>query len=82
MNLKPLKQNQNVLEFERDGVRYQVLFSYSTPVAYSKLTPVGLLRYKTNEWYSKTTSRHISSWFHEYDDFCPQSEIDDLVKGC
>lgn len=80
MNLKPIKENVNVLEFEKDGIRHQVLFSYQTPVAYSKLTAVGLVRYKTNEWYSRTTSKHINQWFHEYDDVCEQEEINNLVN--
>lgn len=81
MELKPIRQNLNVLTFEKDGQEYKVLFSYETPVAYSKLTEVGLLRYKTNQWYSRATSKHINEWFHKYDDVCEQSEIDNLVNS-
>ncbi len=80
MKLISIRENLNVMEFEKDGYRYQVLFSYETPVAYSKLTEVGTLRYKTNQWYSKTTSRHIKEWFHEYDDICEQAELDNLLN--
>lgn len=77
MKIKVLGENRTEMDL---GNGIKVLFSYQTPVAYSKLTSVGTLRYKTNEYYSRTTSKHISQWYHEYDDICPQEEIDNLVK--
>lgn len=37
----------------------EILISYDTPVAYIS----GSCRYKTNTYYSVTTSRHINSFF-------------------
>jgi hypothetical protein len=80
MKLNPIRENMTVLELNEKGERCQVLFSYKTPVAYAKLTDCGWIRYKTNQWYSKTTSKHINEWCHEYDDVCSQEEIDNLIQ--
>ncbi len=40
---------------------YTFLFSYETPVAYHK---EGVGFYRTDEFFSKTTSRHINKWLH------------------
>lgn len=56
MNLKPIASNMT--EIETSGFR--ILFSYSTPVAL-KNKETGQYC-KTNKFWSRTTSRHISKW--------------------
>ena len=54
-----------------------VLFSYSTAVAVEH-PKRGLLR--TNQFYSKTTSRHINAWIGGRSfKIVPQAEIDKLA---
>lgn len=55
MNLRPIKANMNEIEVGN----YTVLFSYKTPVAYHE---AGVGYAKTNKFWSRTTSRHISQW--------------------
>lgn len=45
---------------EVDTEKYTVLVSYSTPVAYYNKISGGL--YRTDKFWSKTTSRHINKW--------------------
>jgi methylglyoxal synthase len=79
MKLTPLGANRNEVDL---GNGLKVLFSYKTPVAYSQSTPEGLVRYKTSTKWSRTTSKHITQWFHEYDGEVSQESIDDLIdKG-
>lgn len=62
MNLKPLASNMTELELSHPivgGLPIKVLFSYSTPVAYSD--SVGLC-YRTSKRWSNTTTRHINQW--------------------
>lgn len=82
MNLKPLATNKTELTLEQDGQRIRVLFSYQTPVAYEVLTPEGMMRYVTNQYYSPTTTKHIKSWIPLEDAIeVDQSEIDNIVNG-
>lgn len=82
----PLGTNKTELRLDdKDGCGVhdvRVLFSYQTPVAYSCVTAEGKLFFRTNEWYSMTTTRHIKSWL-PYDDAeeVDQYIIDDVVKG-
>jgi hypothetical protein len=63
MNLKPLGTNKTEVTIEnKNGNRVRVLFSYETPVAFDELTETGLHYYKTETYYSRTTSKHIGSW--------------------
>lgn len=79
MRLTPLGANRNEVDL---GNGLKVLFSYQTPVAYEILKPEGMFRYKTSTKWSKTTSKHINQWYHEYDGEVEQQEIDDLIdKG-
>jgi hypothetical protein len=81
MNLKPLGANKTELTLEKDGQRIRVLFSYETPVACDILTSEGMEYYRTEEFYSKTTSKHINSWMPmDQAEEKPQSFFDDLVK--
>ena len=80
MKIVPLKANQTELHLNDGTV---VLFSYKTPVA--GFTPdVGYFR--TDEFFSTTTSRHINNWLREevgdaFNDVqrLPQSQIDTVV---
>jgi hypothetical protein len=56
MILKPLGANRTAIEFN-DGSA--VLFSYATPVA-AFLPGSGYVR--TDKFWSRTTSKHISQW--------------------
>ena len=56
MKLIPLGSNQNLVQLN-SGV--QVLFSYRTPVA--AYVP-GEGYFRTNQNWSKTTSKHINKW--------------------
>jgi hypothetical protein len=73
MRLNHIAANKNEITLS-DGT--QVLFSYQTPVAAWKEGEF----FKTDKFWSKTTSRHINSWSH-----CaiekPQEYFDNLVKG-
>ena len=56
MNLKPLGANKTELHLDNGAV---IFFSYKTPVAAQK-SEGGFIR--TNEHYSRTTSKHITQW--------------------
>ena len=61
MELKSFAINRTLLTFD-DGT--EIFFSYSTPVAgYSKALH-GYFR--TNKWYSSTTTRHINKYLVDY----------------
>ena len=77
LRLKPLASNMTELTLQ-DGTR--VLFSYETPVAYSKITELGRETYKTNQYYSRTTSKHINKWEQTIHGEVNQSVLDELVK--
>lgn len=56
MNLIPLGTNQTQVSFGS----FKVFFSYRTPVAaFNNLTGE---YYRTEKYWSKTTSRHINKW--------------------
>jgi len=55
MKIKPYASNMTVLVLN-DGT--EVLFSYQTPVA----CYTGSTYYKTERFYSATTSRHVNKW--------------------
>jgi hypothetical protein len=82
MILNTLGANQTQITLNGDVI----LFSYNTPVAcyISRVTnnidiPQGW--YKTNKKHSKTTSKHINSWYTgEYNEM-DQSFFDNLVSG-
>ena len=55
MKLIPYGSNQNLVEINKDT---EIFYSYKTAVA-------GKIKgkyYKTNEWYSRTTTRHINNY--------------------
>lgn len=72
MNLRPIGNNQTELDL---GV-YQILFSYRTPVAVVD-TRTGN-SYRTEKFWSKTTSKHINSWA-DYSGTKPQAFFDNLL---
>lgn len=57
MKIRPA--GSNMTEVEIDGVT--VLVSYSTPVA-AFVPGQGVLR--TEKWFSRTTSKHITKWIN------------------
>ena len=73
MKLKPIANNMNELTLSNGT---QVLFSYETPVASWENGQF----YKTEKFWSKTTSRHINKWAH-----CavskPQTYFDQLTSA-
>lgn len=80
MQIKPIASNMTELNSDTANV----LFSYSTPVAGSA-DGVGL--FKTEKWFSQTTTRHINKYFRDVWDVdpdtvqtIPQEQIDALVK--
>jgi hypothetical protein len=84
MNLKPIKANMT--ELELDGMK--ILFSYETPVAVLILEgsrAVGAIwhQYKTEKFWSRTTSRHINTWNPLGGAFGvkPQEYFDSLIAG-
>jgi len=54
MKLNPIKSNMTELQL-KDKV---ILFSYKTPVAFCDYSNI----YKTDKFYSVTTSKHITQW--------------------
>jgi hypothetical protein len=78
MTLKQLGANKTELTFS-DGT--MVLFSYQTPVAAYVTDEDGESRwYHTDCRWSRTTSRHISTWVNRYAGTKPQSFFDELVR--
>jgi hypothetical protein len=79
MNLTPIKANMTEVDL---GNGIKVLFSYKTPVAYKILGPCGMEYFATEEYYSRTTSKHINAWMPKEDrNIVPQSHIDNLISG-
>ncbi len=81
MNLKPIASNMT----EVKAGNKTVLFSYQTPVAYKELTPEGMTYFKTNQYWSATTTRHINKWLPKpQEEFgveeVEQSELDNLLS--
>ena len=87
MTIRPL--GANVTEVKLGDSRQcphnydvRVLFSYSTPVAYSVLTEAGRLYYRTKQFYSRTTSKHINAWLpKDQAEEVEQSVIDAVANG-
>lgn len=78
MNLTPLGANKT--EVTKGDKR--ILFSYQTPVAFDVLTPEGRKYYKTETYYSRTTSKHINSWLPKHLVVTlTQAEFDEALEG-
>lgn len=74
MKINNVKTNVTEL-FTNDGV--VIMFSYNTPVA-AQLSGGGFV--KTDEYYSRTTSKHINQWLNGIDaESVSQDFIDNLV---
>ena len=70
----------NMTEVEVNGCI--LLYSYSTPVA-GKNTDgwcVGNSMFKTDEFWSVTTSRHINKWFREVWDVDAKTEVQSIPQ--
>lgn len=77
LQLTQLGPNQTRIAFESLGDQYFILFSYSTPVAAS----IRGKYYKTKTKFSKTTSKHISTWLDGREAEEKEQEFfDNLVK--
>ena len=77
MNIKKLGENQTQLTF---GL-LEVLVSYNTPVA--AYDHANHKAYKTEKYWSRTTSKHIGQWFDNNKDVkeLPQAWFDNLIEG-
>jgi hypothetical protein len=78
MNLKPIASNMTEVELGQ----ITVLFSYETPVAYRvKATNE---YYKTNKYWSRTTSKHINKWIPDSGEVMiretDQEDLDNLLN--
>lgn len=61
--------------------KFTVFYSYNTPVAYMDNT--NGKRYRTDKFWSKTTTRHLNFWLDRgYYETKTQAEIDNLFVGC
>lgn len=82
MNLKPLGANKTQLTLEKNGHQTEIFFSYQTPVAARIIDECGASWYVTDEYYSRTTSKHINSWVpKEFAETKPQSFFDELAAS-
>lgn len=78
MQLKQLGSNKTELKINENT---RVFFSYETPVAARILTEKGMVYYRTKEYYSRTTSKHINSYVTSDAEECEQSFLDNLVQS-
>lgn len=75
MKLQPIASNQTQLTLASGT---QIFFSYQTPVA-AYVIGQGFVR--TEQYYSKTTSKHISKWLDGAKAMTvPQEKIDALLS--
>ena len=78
MKLVSLKKNQNEVHLKGGVI---VLFSYQTPVA--GFTP-DMGYFRTEEFHSTTTSRHINNWLQEEGvdnvELVSQASLDELMR--
>ena len=73
MNIKKVGSNMTELKLENGTT---VLFSYETPVAAGTVDGW----FKTDQYYSRTTSKHINKWMESIKpQVKPQSFFDNLV---
>ncbi len=78
MNLKPIKANMtelHLMDIPEHGT--VVLFSYETPVAAYTLKDGWV---KTDQYYSRTTTKHINQWAGKAANSRPQEFFNELVK--
>lgn len=85
MKLKQIGSNQTEVQRQQKvngGVAtVAVLYSYETPVAYTVTWPDGgFVARRTNQYYSRTTSKHINAWLGSTNHCeADQSEIDAMA---
>lgn len=60
-----------------------VLLSYGVPIAAKEWDTIGEHYYRTEEFYSVTTSKHINKWLGDHRDCerVPQQWLDNVVEG-
>lgn len=83
MKLKSIAANQTEVTVNDKCI---VFFSYETPCAFIDYRNRGYKSGKTNQFYSQTTTKHITAFFKRHG-FLPekimqvkQSDIDNLLK--
>ncbi len=77
MNINPIGANQTELTVANGGDKTTILFSYKTPVAAN----ISGKFYKTEQKWSRTTSKHISRWLGDVAaEIKPQSFFDNLAS--
>jgi len=78
MKLKQLGSNMTVLTLNNGT---EVLFSYETPVAGFSGTSYDYTYFRTDQKWSKTTTRHINQYLNrQYAATIAQSEINAMVS--
>ncbi len=79
MKIKPIGANQTEFQYEYPGYEKTMLFSYETPVA----CILDGTAFKTDKYWSKTTTKHINQWLKQYDhvEVRPQDFFNGLVGG-
>ena len=76
MKLRHIGSNQAILETSKA----EILFSYDTPVAIRIYGPDHKIL-RTDEYFSRTTSRHINSWLNgRKAEVCPQPYIESFLR--
>ena len=76
MNLKPIKANMTEVSFGK----YRILFSYETPVAYEIVSGDQSGVYRTDKFWSRTTTRHINQWLNgRFASNIEQKYLDNIV---
>ena len=78
MRIKNIGTNQTQIETSCGNL---LLISYETPVAAIIQTPEGLVAYKTEKNWSRTTSKHINNFLAGLEaQIKPQEWFDNLIK--
>lgn len=78
MNLRPIKANMTEVQINDD---LTVLFSYKAPVACSIVLDGKWHYFKTEKFWSVTTSRHINQWLPVPTGTQPQEYFDNLLAN-
>ena len=80
MRLVNAGSNQTIVKVgDQDSGEWQVLFSYSTPVAAVQSSREKYATYRTETKHSATTSRHINAFVSKAAEVKPQEFFDNLL---
>lgn len=75
MKVEILGKNQAILEADN----YKALFSYGIPVAVIAFLDSGTRGFRTSDWHSVTTSRHINKFLSGIREVSEDSNISGLI---